>query len=222
MYLPYDEPLGINPQDDSFLKKPVWDLAATPRENFPLLLHYHPLQLYRYQVCKQADTVLAHVLFEGLADADVRERSFRYYEKITTHDSSLSNCIFCIDACRLGLRQEARAYFGDSVKTDLLNTHGNSKDGIHTANMGGCYMAVVKGFAGLRLCADGVRMDPFLPEGWTGLQFSFQYRGSRLRFQMEGDTYSVRLLSGGPVSVFTREKAFCLEHPGDEAVGNTR
>ena len=64
MYLPYDETLGINPQDDSFLQKPVWDIAATPRENFPLLLHYHPLQLYRYQVCKQADTVLAHVLFE--------------------------------------------------------------------------------------------------------------------------------------------------------------
>lgn len=68
---------------------------------FPTALHYHPLQLYRYQVCKQADTVLAHVLFESLADAGVRQRSFRYYEKITTHDSSLSNCIFCIDACRL-------------------------------------------------------------------------------------------------------------------------
>ena len=222
MYLPYDEALGINPQDDSFLQKPVWDIAATPRENFPLLLHYHPLQLYRYQVCKQADTVLAHVLFESLADAGVRERSFRYYEKITTHDSSLSNCIFCIEACRLGLRREARAYFGDSVKTDLLNTHGNSKDGIHTANMGGCYMAVVNGFAGLRLCADGVRVDPFLPEGWTGLQFSFQYRGSRLRFEMADGRYRVRLLAGGPVSVLTPERDCRLEHPGDEAEGRAR
>lgn len=222
MYLPYDETLGINPQDDSFLQKPIWDLAATPRENFPLLLHYHPLQLYRYQVCKQADTVLAHVLFESLADAGVRERSFRYYEKITTHDSSLSNCIFCIDACRLGLRREARAYFGDSVKTDLLNTHGNSKDGIHTANMGGCYMAVVNGFAGLQLCADGVRVAPFLPEGWTGLKFSFQFRGSRLRFEIEGEEYRVRLISGGTVSVFTQDDAFCLNHPGDEARGKTR
>ena len=89
----------------------------------------------------------------------------------------------------MGLRREARAYFGDSVKTDLLNTHGNSKDGIHTANMGGCYMAVVNGFAGLQLCADGVRVAPFLPEGWTGLKFSFQFRGSRLRFEMEGGEY---------------------------------
>ncbi|MCI6039431.1 MAG: family 65 glycosyl hydrolase [Clostridiales bacterium] len=222
MYLPYDEELGINPQDDSFLHKPVWDLASTPRDKFPLLLNYHPLQLYRYQVCKQADTVLAHVLFEDLASKDVRERSFRYYEKITTHDSSLSNCIFCIEACRLGLRREARDYFGDSVKTDLLNTHGKSKDGIHTANMGGCYMAVVNGFAGLRLCQEGVRVDPFLLEGWTGLQFSFQYRGSHLRFEMEGEHYRVRLLAGGPVSVITPECVCDLERPGDEAKGMAR
>lgn len=83
-------------------------------------------------------------------------------------------------------------------------------------------MAVVNGFAGFRLCADGVRVDPFLPEGWTGLKFSFQYRGSRLRFEMEGGRYCVRLLSGGPVSVFTLEGAHRLERPGDEAEGKTR
>ena len=51
MYLPYDQKLGINPQDDSFLNKPKWQLKETPKEQFPLLLHYHPLHLYRYQVC---------------------------------------------------------------------------------------------------------------------------------------------------------------------------
>ena len=83
-------------------------------------------------------------------------------------------------------------------------------------------MAVVNGFAGLQLCADGVRVAPFLPEGWTGLKFSFQFRGSRLRFEMEGGEYRVRLISGGPVSVFTQEDVFCLNHPGDEARGKTR
>lgn len=203
MLLPYDEKLGINPQDDSFLMKPVWDLANTPKENFPLLLHYHPLELYRYQVCKQADTVLAHVLFEDWADEDTRRRSFTYYEGITTHDSSLSHCIFCIEACRLGLQDKAQAYFGDSVKTDLMNTHGNSKDGIHTANMGGCYMAVVNGFAGLKLREDGVRIDPFLPKAWNGLTFLFQYHGSRLRFEMTEQDYALTLLDGSEVKVFT-------------------
>ncbi|MDE6184728.1 MAG: family 65 glycosyl hydrolase, partial [Lachnospiraceae bacterium] len=96
MFLPYDEELGINPQDDSFLQKPIWDLAHTDKENFPLLLHYHPLHLYRYQVCKQADTVLAHYLFPDYQDRQTEEKSFLYYEKITTHDSSLSTCVFSI------------------------------------------------------------------------------------------------------------------------------
>lgn len=219
MLLVYDEALGINPQDDSFLDKPVWDIAATPKENFPLLLHYHPLELYRYQVCKQADTVLAHVLFENLAGEAVRRRSFAYYEKITTHDSSLSNCIFCIEACRLGLKEKAGAYFGDSLKTDLLNTHGNTKDGIHTANMGGSYMAVVNGFAGLKLLEDGVSVKPFLPKGWTGLRFLFQYRGSRLRFEMQGDGYRLTLISGPAVNVCMPAGDARLERPGDEAAG---
>ncbi len=222
MLLVYDEALGINPQDDSFLDKPVWDIAATPKENFPLLLHYHPLELYRYQVCKQADTVLAHVLFEDLASEAVRRRSFAYYEKITTHDSSLSNCIFCIGACRLGLKEKAGAYFGDSLKTDLLNTHGNTKDGIHTANMGGSYMAVVNGFAGLKLLEDGVSVNPFLPDEWTGLRFLFQYRGSRLRFEMQGGRYSLTLISGPAVNVSMPGGRKRLECPGDEAAGETR
>ena len=123
MYLPYDAEKGINPQDDSFLQKPVWDLAATPKENFPLLLHYHPLHLYRYQVCKQADTVMAYFVFEDLQSEEVMRRSFEYYEKITTHDSSLSNCIFSIVAARLGLYEKAWQYFGDSAQADLRNAH---------------------------------------------------------------------------------------------------
>ena len=222
MYLPYDETLGIHAQDDGFLKLATLDLSAIPQEKFPLLLHYHPLWLYRHQVCKQADTVLAHFLYEDLADEDTMRRSYDYYERCTTHDSSLSACVFAIMAARLGDMDKAMDYFRRSATLDLDDAHGNTRDGIHTANMGGCYMAVVNGFAGLQLCADGVRVAPFLPEGWTGLKFSFQFRGSRLRFEIEGEEYRVRLISGGPVSVFTQDDAFCLKHPGDEARGKTR
>lgn len=136
MFLPYDEKLKINPQDDSFLQKKVWDLKNTPKEDFPLLLHYHPLYLYRYQVCKQADTVLAHFIYEDAQSLETIYHSFLYYEKITTHDSSLSTCIFSIVASRLGLKEKAYDYFGDSAKLDLFDTHHNTRDGIHTANMG--------------------------------------------------------------------------------------
>jgi alpha,alpha-trehalose phosphorylase len=201
MFLPYDEDLGINPQDDSFLQKPVWDFAATPQEHHPLLMYYHPLTLYRFQVCKQADTVLAYCLFDDLESPDVMRRSFEYYEKITTHDSSLSNCVFAIAACRLGFFEKALAYFGDSLGLDLLDTHHNTKDGVHTANMGGCYMAMAQGFAGLHIREDGPHLDPILPARWSGYRFRFQYLGSSIQFQMDGSGASVTLLQGAPVKL---------------------
>ena len=196
IYLPYDEELGINPQDDSFLQKPLWDIAATPKEEFPLLLHYHPLHLYRYQVCKQADTVLAHFLFPRSADAQTMEKSFRYYEKITTHDSSLSTCVFSMQASRLGLYDEAVRYFGDSAKLDLLNLHGNSSDGVHTANMGGSYMAFIYGFGGVRIDEDGLEINPFLPGTLKGYAFKFKYLGRLIKVTVDEKETVVQLLFG--------------------------
>lgn len=201
MYLPYDEKLGINPQDDSFLNKPVWDLANTPKELFPLLLHYHPLYLYRYQVCKQADTVLAYFLFEDEQSKEVMERGFKYYERITTHDSSLSACVFSIVASRLGMKEKAYSYFGDSAKLDSENTHNNTKDGIHTANMGGCYMAIVNGFAGLKIRENGVSIAPFLPEAWNSYSFKFRYQGKLLKVAVRKDAVEISLEEGDEVDL---------------------
>ena len=200
MNLPYDEEYGINPQDDSFLDKPVWDINNTPRGDFPLLLHYHPLHLYRYQVCKQADTVLAHFLFPDLQSKETMEKSFRYYENITTHDSSLSTCVFSMTASMLGLRDEALSYFGDSAKLDLMNRHENTKDGVHTANMGGCYMAIVNGFAGLRITKDGLSIDPFVPDGLESFSFPFSYRGRRLKLTVKRNMAMMELVSGDDIS----------------------
>ncbi|MCR5474000.1 MAG: family 65 glycosyl hydrolase [Lachnospiraceae bacterium] len=215
MYLPYDEDYGINPQDDAFLDKPVWDLASTPKEDFPLLLHYHPLHLYRYQVCKQADTVLAHFLFPDLASRETMEKSFRYYEKITTHDSSLSTCVFSMTASMLGLHDEALSYFGDSAKLDLLNRHENTKDGVHTANMGGCYMAIVNGFAGLRIRKDGLHISPFLPKGLRSYSFPFSYMGRKLKLSVDEDKAVMELTEGEGCAFkfFDKEEMIGKEKP---------
>src|SRR5690606_40847089 len=106
MYLPYDERLGVHPQDDSFLDKEVWDFAGTPDENYPLLLHYHPLNLYRSQVIKQADTLLAMFLLSEQFSPEEKKRNFDYYDPLTTHDSSLSVCIQSIIANEIGYREK--------------------------------------------------------------------------------------------------------------------
>ncbi len=201
MYLPYDEKLGINPQDDSFLHKKKWNVEKTPRKDFPLLLHYHPLTLYRYQVCKQADTVLSHFILEDYQSKETIRKSFEYYEEITTHDSSLSTCIFSIIASRLGQLEKAYRYFGDSAKLDLFNTHQNTKDGIHTANMGGNYMAIVYGFAGIRIKEKGLFCAPALPKEWKGYRFVITYENSRIMVEVTDGKCVLSLLEGKPVDI---------------------
>lgn len=211
MYLPYDEEMGINPQDDSFLQKKVWDIANTPKDKFPLLLHYHPMYLYRYQVCKQADTVLAHFILEDAQSLETIEKSFAYYETVTTHDSSLSTCIFSIVASKLGLDDKAYEYFGDSAKLDLFNTHHNTKDGIHTANMGGNYMAIVYGFGGLRVKEEGIFFAPRLPKQWKGYEFKTAYEDSIIKVEIKDNLCTFTLEEGKEKEIHVYGKKLVLK-----------
>ncbi|MFC4737643.1 glycoside hydrolase family 65 protein [Bacillus daqingensis] len=196
MYLPYDEKLGIHAQDDTFLQKKVWDLAATPKEKFPLLLHYHPLTLYRYQVCKQADTVLAHFLLEDTADEATMKHSYEYYEKVTTHDSSLSYCVFSMMAARHGDVEKAYRYFIETARLDIDNTHQNTKDGLHLANMGGTWLALVYGFAGMRVKESGLLFRPVLPKAWKSMSFRIRWREALLEVQLEKELVRYEALEG--------------------------
>ena len=204
--LPYDPLRGIHAQDDSFLCKTPVDLADIPKENFPLLMHYHPLWLYRHQVCKQADTVLAHYLFEDLADEDTMRRSYDYYEKCTTHDSSLSTCVFSIMAAKLGDMNKAMDYFRSTATLDLDDTHNNTRDGIHTANMGGVYLSIVAGFGGLRIKEDGLHLTPRLPKEWDGYSFTLRYLDAVIKIKVLKDRCSLELIAGDPVTVFVNGK----------------
>lgn len=201
MYLPYDPIRKINPQDDTFLQKAIWDLAGTPKEKFPLLLHYHPLTLYRYQVCKQADTVLAHFLLEDAQELETIRNSFHYYEQITTHDSSLSTCIFSIMAAKLGYNKKAYDYFRKAARLDLENTQGNTQDGLHLANMGGAWLAIVFGFAGLRIKEEGISFAPILPDEWEEYRFSLQYQGRRIQVEKNAKQTRITLLEGGDLTL---------------------
>ncbi|MDL2254326.1 family 65 glycosyl hydrolase [Ruminococcaceae bacterium OttesenSCG-928-I18] len=211
IHLPYDEKLGIHCQDDSFLDKPMWDFEKTSKSKYPLLLHYHPLYLYRHQVCKQADTVLAHMLYGEDVEKEIVRRSFEYYEKITTHDSSLSKCVFSIMAARLGMKEKAFHYYHSTLRTDLDNTHGNTMQGIHTANMGGAYLALVLGFAGMRVQDDHLRFDFTLPDDWQGFQFNLWFKGSLLRITAEHKDAHIQLVMGSAVSVQVEGKVYSID-----------
>ena len=211
MYLPYDKKLKINPQDDSFLQKRAWDIQSIPRNKYPLLMHYHPLHLYRHQVCKQADTVMAHFIVEDAQSEETMLNSYNYYEKITTHDSSLSYSIFSVMAARLGMFDKAYHYFECTAELDLLNTHKNTEDGIHTANMGGNYMAIVYGFSGFRLKEHGISFRPFLPKAWSGYRFIIRFEDSRIIVHVRDKECTFKLESGNAKKIFVYEKEYLLE-----------
>jgi beta-phosphoglucomutase len=201
MYLPHDERLGIVAQDDTFLDKPRWDFAGTPPEKYPLLMHHHPLTLYRHQVCKQADAVLALVLAGDNVDRATKQRSFDYYEAITVHDSTLSASTFAILAAELGYAEKARDYLMEALRVDLDDLHANTSHGAHMAAMAGSWLALAWGFGGLRIVAGGIGFDPILPPGWHGYRYGVVWKNRSITVAVDAQTIRYTLTSGAPLSI---------------------
>jgi alpha,alpha-trehalose phosphorylase len=217
MHLPYDAALGIHEQDDSFLSKKVWDFAATPKENYPLLLNYHPMVIYRHQVCKQADVVLALLLLSDQFTLEDKRRDFDYYEAVTTHDSSLSSCIFSIVASEVGYQDKAYDYFMETARLDLDDTHGNTHYGVHTAAMAGTWMGVAYGFAGMRTAGGALRFAPTLPTQWQHYQFKIQVRGALLQVRVDQEAVEYTLLRGDALAFTHRGEPIALTTAAPQA-----
>lgn len=199
MRLPRHEGLGIDLQDDQCLNRAPWPFERIPETKYPLLLHYHPLIIYRHQVLKQADTVLAHLMLPEVSEPATMARSFDYYEALTTHDSSLSSCIYGAMAARLGLEEKAWQYFRESVDIDLKNTHGNTKDGLHMANLAGSCLSVIRGFAGLDVTEKGLWLSPMIPKALEGYSFNCLWQGKRVKVEVkrEGSEVKTYIDDGG-------------------------
>ncbi len=204
MHVPYDDKRGIHPQDANFLDKEVWDFAGTPRDHYPLLLHYHPLKIYRYQVIKQTDVVLAMVLLDDEFDAEQKERNFRYYDPLTTGDSSLSACMQAVLAAEIGAEDKALEYFQYALLMDLADVAGNVIDGVHIASTGGVWMALMYGFAGLSDHHGELGFDPRLPSSWRGMRFPLRFHDRQLYIELSHDHATLSCTEGDPLEVDVR------------------
>jgi alpha,alpha-trehalose phosphorylase len=197
MYVPYDEKLKIIPQDDSFLDREQWDFRNTPRDHYPLLLFYHPLNIYRKQVIKQADIVLAMFLLGDAFSTEEKKRNFEFYDPLTTGDSSLSSCVEAIIAAQVGDIGKAIQYGVAALLMDLADVGGNVKDGCHIASMGGTWMMLTYGLGGMR---DDDGMLSFwprrAPEDNAILRFPVTYRGHMLEVEIGLEKVEYRLREG--------------------------
>lgn len=205
MFIPYDEAARIHPQDEHFLEREVWDLPGTPMSKRPLLLHYHPLVIYRYQVLKQADVVLAMLLQGDQFTAEDKRRNFDYYDPLTSGDSTLSAVVQSIIASEVGYSELALRHVLEGLFVDLADLHKNTADGVHIASAGGVWNSLVYGFGGMRDHGGALKFDPRLPAEWEELSFRLKVHGSLLEVNLRQHQMTFRILDGtAPVSLAVR------------------
>jgi alpha,alpha-trehalose phosphorylase len=184
MTLPYDDELGVHPQAEGFTRHEVWDFGSMGHDDYPLLLHFHYFDLYRKQVVKQADLVLAlHLCGYAFSDEE-KARDFAYYERLTVRDSSLSACTQAIVAAEVGHLDLAYDYLYEAALTDLDDLQHNSRNGLHIASLAGTWLGIVAGLGGMRDHGPKLSFAPRLPKELTGLTFRLCFQGRRLKVEI--------------------------------------
>ena len=210
MYIPFDERLGVHPQHEGFTDYARWDFKNTPEDHYPLLLHYPYFQLYRKQVVKQADLVLAMYMRSEAFTAEQKARNFAYYEPLTVRDSSLSACTQSVVAAEVGQLDLAHDYLAEAALMDLRDVEHNTSDGVHMASLAGAWMALVAGFGGMRAGMGALSFNPHLPGGLSELKFRLRYRGRKLRVTISAERAKYELIDGEPLTLTHHGKEFTL------------
>ncbi len=215
MYIPFDDRLGVHPQAQGFTDYEAWDFVRTDPDDYPLMLHFPYFDLYRKQVVKQADLVLALHLRGDAFTPEQKARNFDYYERITARDSSLSACTQAVIAAETGHLGLAYDYVSESSLLDLADLEHNTSDGLHLAALAGAWVALVEGLGGVRVEDTRLVLRPRLPDALQGLRFRLLYRGRRLEVDVRAARATYRLLRGDNVSVWHYDTEVVLR-PGTE------
>ena len=182
--VPYDERLGVHPQAEGFTRHARLGLRrARAPDEYPLLLHFPYFDLYRKQVVKQADLVLALYAVRRRVHAPRRRRA-------TSPTTRRSPC--ATRRCRRACRRSSPPRSGTSSSptttsarrrfVDLRDLDHNTRDGLHIASLAGAWLAAV---CGLRRHARPRRATCPSRRGCRRrlerLAFRLLFRGRRLR-----------------------------------------
>jgi alpha,alpha-trehalose phosphorylase len=220
MHVPYDGILDVHMQAEGFTHHARWDFEGTPAENYPLLLHYPYFDLYRKQVVKQADLVMALYSCGDRFTDEQKARAFAYYEPLTVRDSSLSACVQAIMAAETGHLELAYDYLGEAALMDLHDLEHNTGDGLHIASLAGSWLALVAGFGGFRDHDGTLSFAPRLPPGVGRLAFRICVATGRVHVEVDDDgaTYTLQRGSALEVSHFGETLKLSADVPVRRAV----
>jgi alpha,alpha-trehalose phosphorylase len=200
MFIPYDEELEVHRQASDFTKHQRWDFKRTKPDQYPLFLHFPYFDLYRKQVVKQADLVLAMHLRGDAFTPEQKARNFAYYEELTVRDSSLSSNTQAIIAAEVGHLQLAHDYLGEAALMDLNDLEHNVRDGVHIGSLAGAWLAVVAGLGGMRHHGDTLGFAPRLPPGIQRLTFRLTFLDRLIKVTVNRSRATYSLVRGKPLS----------------------
>lgn len=183
--LPRDPITGHYRQDDTFhLLERVEPAELKSGDE----ASYHQVcfdRLQRYQVIKQADTLLLITRLPEQFTEEEKLAAWEDFEPLCIHDSTLSFASHALFAAQNGLAEAAEAYWRKALYLDLEEVMGNTgKEGLHLACLGETWNTVIFGFAGLHIENGVPKLSPHLPNGLVSMQFHFYYRGQRYEVQI--------------------------------------
>ncbi|MEV8047136.1 glycoside hydrolase family 65 protein [Streptomyces griseoluteus] len=215
MAVPYNAELGVHEQSCGFTRQERWNFSATTPDQYPLMLYFPYFELYKKQVVKQADLVLAMYLRGDFFDKGQKARSFAYYEPLTVRDSSLSACVQAVLAAEVGHLRLAYDYLREAAFMDLYDVEKNTRDGLHIASLAGSWISLVAGFGGLRQHEESLHLAPRLPEHLTRLSFSLRVRRRCLRVSISHSDVKYSLIYGDPLEIWHYEEPLTVscDHP---------
>jgi alpha,alpha-trehalose phosphorylase len=200
VYIAYDPDLQVHKQASQFTDHEMWDFAGTKPDQYPLFLHFTYFDLYRKQVVKQADLVLAMHLRGDAFTAEQKARNFAYYDAITVRDSSLSSSTQAIIAAEVGHLDLAHAYLGEAALMDLHDLEHNVRDGVHMGSLAGAWLAAVQGLGGMRHHGDWLGFSPRLPRAIRSLTFRITFLGRQIRVKVGHRRATYTLVRGRPLT----------------------
>ena len=210
MHVPFDRRLGVHPQDAAFTHHEVMEFEGL---EYPLLLHLPYFELYRKQVCKQPDLVLALLLRGDRFSAAEKVRDFGFYEPLTVRDSSLSACVQSAVAADVGHLELAYDYFGEAALMDLGDLEHNTRDGLHMASLAGSWIAAVAGFGGMRSHHGELSFRPRLPSALSRLCFRISFKRRCLQVEITHSQARYELLHDGePLPLIHQGERLTVAH----------
>ena len=201
IHLPYSKDLNVFIQNDGFLNKDLQPIDNIKSDERPINQNWSWDKILRSPYIKQADVLQGFYFFENDFSKSELESNFNYYEQFTVHESSLSACIHSILASRMNKIEKAYEYYIRASRLDLDDYNKEIKQGLHITSMGGSWMSIIEGFAGVRIFKEKLYIITKIPKNWDSYSFKLNIKNRKISVLINKHETKIELLLGEKIDI---------------------